>query len=301
MRLAHLDWSISKNQIINPFTSELISQYILVRDDTHKYLSIVGEKYTPIQNQYCFDFVDALLESGEAHYESAGALGNGETVWCLASLNQKFSPVKGDEHKTYLLFTDSRDGNAATVKLTTTRVVCSNTLSIALKNKDITQSVLRLRHTTGINDKLLAAKSLIKDVSFNIKTLNDKLKELSKVKLNKKSYTTILDCLFGAVEKSARKSNMCAIISDNFSKNDDNAFPEIQGTAYALLQACTRFSDHQKEGFRLSETTLQKKRAEEAIFGSGDQFKRDALYVIENVCLTPEQIDTHAFAPAGVN
>lgn len=133
IKLAHLDWTISKHRLLNPVTSSPIPSYAILRDDNNSYLSTVGEKYTPVQNKSCFDFVDALLESKEAHFETAGALGNGERVWCLARLNKTFAPIKGDEHKTYLLFTDSRDDKGKLIEFVRTKKEKAPKAKISLK------------------------------------------------------------------------------------------------------------------------------------------------------------------------
>ena len=279
IKLAHLDWTISKHQLLNPVTSALIPSYAILRDDNNSYLSTVGEKYTPVQNKSCFDFVDALLESKDAHFETAGALGNGERVWCLARLNKTFAPIKGDEHKTYLLFTDSRDGKAAQCKLTTVRVVCNNTLTQALA-QDTDSKILRLRHTSGIEDKINTAKTLIKCVSSQINSLSDKLAHLASVKVTQRSLADVLGKLFPEIDKSTRQRNMAAQIAENFMSNDNNAIPAAQGTMYSLLNSVTQWTDHQRDGFRTGDggmSALPAKRAEAALFGSGDTFKSDAL------------------------
>ena len=282
IKLAHLDWSISKKQFTNPVDGALVPSFALVRDDTGKYLSTVGTGYTPIQNADCFEWLDALMETREAHFESAGALGNGEVVWALARLDKKFEPIKGDRHNTYLLFTDRRDGKAGTCKMCMTRVVCNNTLQAAL-GEDTGDQVLRLRHTSGVKDKLQLAKGLIKGVSAQIESMNDKLKRLAEIKVTKTSYATVMGTLFPELETSARQQNMAALVAMNFSSNDQNAIPAAAGTMYGLLNGVTQWVDHQRDGFRTGDAgaaAMPYRRAEAALFGSGDDIKVAALEAI---------------------
>jgi phage/plasmid-like protein (TIGR03299 family) len=283
-KLAKLDWTISKVQLTNPRLNTAIPSYALLRDDDNRWISTVGEKYTPIQNEQAFGFVDALLKIGAAHYESAGALGNGEAMWCLARLTkQDFAPVKGDDHQSYLLFSEFRDGRAAQVRLTMTRVVCQNTLNIALGTKAINGAVLKLRHTAGIDDKLKAAKNLLGTIGDEIASITSKLQALATKKITQPQFMTIMEELFPGFEKNSRSENKAAVIASNFMANDGGKIKGIEGTAYALLQSVTRYIDHQRNGLRTGDSTLELKRAESAMFGSGDQFKTMAL---NSICAT---------------
>jgi phage/plasmid-like protein (TIGR03299 family) len=283
-KLAKLDWTISKVQLTNPRTSAGIPSYALLRDDDNRWISTVGDKYTPIQNAQAFSFVDALLEAGKAHYESAGALGNGEVMWCMARLNaQSFSPVKGDEHQTYLLFSEFRDGRAAQVRLTLTRVVCQNTLNIALGSKAVNGAVLKLRHTSGIDEKIKAAKDLLTTVGSEISSIKTKFQALATKKITQPQFFTIMEKLFPGFEKSSRSENKAAMVASNFMANDGGQIKGIEGSAYALLQGVTRWIDHQRDGLRVGDSSIEAKRAESAMFGSGDQFKTFALDTISSV------------------
>jgi phage/plasmid-like protein (TIGR03299 family) len=232
VQLAHLNWTVSKHQLQNPVTQELIPSHAIVRDDTGKWLSTVGDDYTPIQNNQCFDFVDALIESNQAHYVSAGALQGGRVVWCLAGIKGiQMEPLPGDEYKTYLLFTDYRNYKRATCKITTTRVVCNNTLNIALSGKSAEQ--MFFRHSGGVQAKLDAAKKLTVGVSGDIKKLSDKMKQLASTKLTEKHFTTILGMLFPKMDgekKSTRSLNQATEIASLFQRNDDDK--KIKGTAH---------------------------------------------------------------------
>jgi len=133
MRLADLSWPVSK-QVLFDSNGKPVSAWGIFREDDSAFLGAVGERYTPIQNKDAFEFVDVLMEATNgAHYDSAGALGNGERIWCSAKVPFDFEPVPGDKTETYLMFTTSHDGSASAVcKLTTVRVVCQNTLSQAI-------------------------------------------------------------------------------------------------------------------------------------------------------------------------
>lgn len=275
-KLAHLEWTVSKHQLLNPLTSEPIPSFALLRDDTNKWLSTVGTDYQQIQNDEIFETCDALIGTGRVRYESAGALDGGRTVFCLARLDSTFSPVKGDKHETYLLFTDYRNGKAARLKLTTVRVVCWNTLQVALKETKGFETI-KLRHTSGVSEKLKAAKSLLSSVDDEIGRMNDKLKKLVDKKVTANHFENVMTKLFPGWEKGGAAQNKVAAVANNFEYNDGGKVAGIAGSAYALLQSVTRFIDHQRTGLRVGDDTLEVKRAESAMFGVGDDFKREAL------------------------
>jgi hypothetical protein len=131
MSLAGLDWSVIKNQNYarNPQGHVVpVSSYSIFRDtDGAELVSNVGEGFTVKQNRECFQFVDDLLQdNGGAHYDSAGALGNGATIWCAVRVPRADIAVSGeDRSESYLVFTTAHDGSMAhTAALSSVRVVC---------------------------------------------------------------------------------------------------------------------------------------------------------------------------------
>lgn len=283
VKLAHLDWTVSKQQLKNPITDNLLDgQYALLRDDTHDFLSIVGNGYRPIQNVEIFDWCTALVENKEAKFASAGALNGGRTVWCLCELKNEFAVVKSDAHKTYLLAVDNRDKRSATLKVVDCRVVCNNTLSIALGEAG---EFIKIRHSANADQKIFDLKALVAGVSANIRTLEDKLKELSKKKVTAKSFEAVLTKLFPELDTSTSQQKMAAQIAENFTRNDNNAVPAIQGTAYNLFNAFTEYADHNKTGFRGGPEVQIQKRAQYALFDDGVDWKNESLDTICDVFL----------------
>jgi phage/plasmid-like protein (TIGR03299 family) len=305
MNAALLNWEVMKVQFNNPFDQMPIDDYGMFRVDTKQYLGSVGAQYTPIQNEYAFTFVDTLLEAcGNAHYVSAGALGHGERIWCLAKVNGTFGiqGTQGDEHETYLLFETSHDGSkAATCKLTTVRVVCQNTLTMALQGSGTT---LRVKHTMNAESKLEQARKLMQGVGVQIKDLEAKLNALASRKVTKESYMAIMKRLFGDWEEKSKEGKATtriegkiAEITKLFDSNDKNTFPEIRGTAYNLLNAITEYTDHYA-AFRRTEGKIDRTddqlRAESALFGTGSDLKEEAFKVIYDVVMTDGSIQPMA-------
>ena len=288
MTLAGLDWEVKKIQLKHPLTNQPINAWGTFRSDTKAFLGTVGNVYTPIQNRYQFDFVDAMLEmENGAHYETAGALGNGERVFCLAKIGDGFDIHGiGDRHETYFLFTTAHDGSAsAKAFLTSVRVVCQNTLQMALTldgKKGIT-----IRHTKNSAEKLAQARKLIGAEKATEDALRRKLEVLSERRVRRADIEDVLGRLFpnDPVTKKPTAQAVTAITSilERFEENDNNAFPEIRGTAYNLLNAFTEYTDHYKPvRFTDNKKGMDEKviRSDSALLGSGADFKRSVLDAI---------------------
>lgn len=263
------------------------------RSDDGAYLGNVGSVWEPIQNVECFEWCDALLNmiGGGSHYISAGALGNGETVWTLAKVPFDFSVAEeADKHETYLLFTTRHDGKgAAKAKLVVTQVVCNNTLQAALGEAG---EEISIRHTKSAKERMDRAVKLMAGTQATISELKAKLTALADRKLTREKTVDILDRLFpkmtdvnGKEVETTRRDNVVSGVLQCFESNNQNAFPSVQGTAYNLLNAVTEYTDHLRSARGSSndgKATVSKdtKRAESAMFTSGAKLKSEALEVI---------------------
>ena len=184
IKKAGLDWTVSLRGLAtfqednNTDVSSLIDvpeHYATVRDTDNSVLGVVGNRYTPIQNLECFDFLDTVLDDSEAKYETAGSLYGGKIVWMLVNLG-KDVVVGQDRTVPYLLLTNSHDGSTAIKGMTTPiRVVCANTLSLALKD-NVTS--FGFRHTNNVHTKIDQARKLLE---INYKYIDNFQEEVEKL------------------------------------------------------------------------------------------------------------------------
>lgn len=312
MSLAGLDWTVSKRELQTADGAKIRGAMAIFRDSNNAELGIVGPDYSPIQNRTAFDFCDVLLESaGGAHYEAAGALGFGEKIWCLARVPGADFSITGtdDKHESYLLFCTSHDGSlAAQARLTDVRVVCWNTLQMALSAKD--SAFVKIKHTKEAERRLDSAKKLMAGCVQDAKTLSEKLNLLATRQMTKESMIDVMARLFpiredGGKASETRRENLITEILKLYESNDNNAIPQVRGTAYNLLNAVTEYTDHFKNPRITEDRTLagygiDKARAENALFGSGEKFKQIALDVIvQGTVDTPTQTRT-MYASAGI-
>lgn len=300
VQLAGLNWRVAKqrNYARNPLGKVVeTDSYTIFRDSDNAQLGTVGPEFTIKQNEDCFRFVDTLLEAnGGSHYDSAGALDNGAKIWCSVRVPKADIAVGADRHESYLMFATAHDGSMAhTVKLTTVRVVCQNTLNSALSGAG---EMFRVKHTKSADVRLNRAKELMTGVTMDAVRLQDKLRTLAQRKMTRESMVTVLNRLFPAPKEdnanTTRRENVLTEVLGLYASNDSGAFPEIAGSAYNLLNAVTEYTDHFRSA-RITDSrkgmSVEQARAENAVSGTGDRLKSTALAVIDEV--TAEAANTH--------
>lgn len=134
-----------------------------VREEDFKPLAVVGERYKILQNVDALSFLDDLVDSGEAKYESVISLKGGAKVALLASLPREVS-IGSEKLSTYVLLSNSHDGSSAiTLAATPIRVVCQNTLTAALSSA---KRQFKVRHTSSLSGRLSEARTAL-GVVFN--------------------------------------------------------------------------------------------------------------------------------------
>jgi phage/plasmid-like protein (TIGR03299 family) len=292
MELAGLNWQVEK-QFLFDKDGKQTSAHGIFRDG-QVFLGTVGDRYVPIQNAVAFNFIDTLLEAENgSHYETAGALGNGEKIWCLARIPYDFNVIGKDPHETYLLAVSSHDGSSGLiVKICTTRVVCQNTVNIALSENSTN---LNIRHTQSASIRMAEAIELMKGVKQSVASLKEKLELLATRKVNSEIANKVMDKVFGKDWKdSTRKQNQAREIAQLFEYNDGDAIKEIRGTGYNLFNAFTEYSDHYRS-VKVTESrgamSQSQIRKEGALF-EYDNWKDKVLDSILNEVSSAPSIDT---------
>lgn len=145
LKAAGLDWQVDllplKADKPDGTQISVKDRFALVRSDNNRVLTIAGKSWRPLQNSEMLDFVGRYTRAGGAMLETAGSLRNGRTVWALANLNKGFALAGGDKVDGYLLFTSPHEvGRAITVRTTTVRVVCKNTMILANSHSELNYS-----------------------------------------------------------------------------------------------------------------------------------------------------------------
>jgi len=158
LKAAGLNWTVSKQKMVLQDKPKIVipDKFALCRDSDNAVLSVVGKVYRPVQNKDAMDFFKKFTEAGHMTMETAGALWDGRYIWGLARVGQDFKLGKDDEVRGFLLLSSPHvHGKAMVIQFTPIRVVCWNTLSMALgvdlKGKG---SAFRMPHTQEFNDAM---------------------------------------------------------------------------------------------------------------------------------------------------
>ena len=243
LRLAGLDWQVVQQPIYTD-RMELISGYKAnVRDSDRKVLGVVTDRYRIIQNQEAFAFTDALLGQG-VRYETAGALQGGRKVWLLARLPHEYI-MAGERISPYLVFSNTHDGSGSVkVALTPIRVVCNNTLNLALKSADRSWSMI---HTGNIADKLDEARNTLLMAEQYMDSLGKEFERLRQQKVTDKQVKEYIEQLL-PLDKDAtpiQSKNIIRLREDMERRYYDA--PDLQDVgknAYRFVNAVSDFATH---------------------------------------------------------
>ena len=179
MQRAGLDWSVSSRKLYLSDGSPVPDVKANVRSTDNKVLGIVGSDYKIVQNAEAFSFMDQVLGEGVT-YETAGALKGGRRVWVLAHIPGEYRFVE-DKADSYILFSTTHNGSGAIkVCLTPIRVVCMNTLNLAIKTATRSWSIV---HKGLMDQKIANAKNTLIASKEYMGALCDEMVNLNEIKL----------------------------------------------------------------------------------------------------------------------
>jgi phage/plasmid-like protein (TIGR03299 family) len=204
-------WNVRLEEVELPdgYTSELTSQFRVVRnhpvEGNPDVLGVVGSRYNVYQNEEMYSFADSLLDG--ARWETGGSLKNGSVVFgSLALERETVLDPNGvaDVVKNYILVSSSHDGSSALqASVTPTRVVCANTLAIALKN---TKQSFKIRHTQAMDGKVIAARQALGLTHQYLDEFDIMAKSMIEKTINDKQWFDIIKAAYPKPEKDAKGS-----------------------------------------------------------------------------------------------
>ena len=243
LQLAGLNWRVMQEPIYTAM-EELVDGYKAnVRDSDRKVLGVVTDRYRVIQNDEAFAFTDGLLGEG-VKYETAGSLQGGRKVWLLAHMPHEYI-ISGERISPYLLFSNTHDGSGAIkVALTPIRVVCQNTLNLALAGAKRSWSMI---HTGDIREKMQEAKDTLFLAENYMDELGKEFEALRMKKLTDKQVMEYIEILLPIEDGSTpqQEKNMKRLREDMKIRYFDA--PDLQGVgknAYRFINAVSDFATH---------------------------------------------------------
>ena len=308
---AGMDWRIESSDVSymaqNERGQSIIMPYeeqrVLYRSDTYAPLSVVSQRYQEVQPKQILEFYRDLTEQSGFELETAGVLKGGKKFWALAKTGQT-SALKGkDVSNGYILLATACDGTLATTEqFTSIRVVCNNTLAIALKGQNSSAGVVKVPHSTKFD-----AEKIKQQLGISVRAWEDhmyEMKQLSQRKVTQTEAAAYFDAVFNNTSLSVpeqedgiiqfyrnvamqAQSNNPATKADNKTEPNGRAMSKVmtmfngQGrgaelssakdTAYGLLCSITEFADHERRAMS------QDHRLDSAWFGAGAGLKQRGL------------------------
>jgi phage/plasmid-like protein (TIGR03299 family) len=214
-------------------------------------LGIVGERYVPLQNEELFDFADTLLDNG-GRWETAGSIKGGRVVFgSLALERETVIDPNGvsDKVNTYLLVNTSHDGSIAIqASITPVRVVCANTLNLALGNRGRGGSVkqsFKIRHTQTAEGKIQVAREALGLANAYIDEFSLMANKMIQTEVDKKKFDEIVLALYPKPKENAKGANKkwenkLDLINAIYVGDYNNT---ITGTAWGVANALTERLD----------------------------------------------------------
>ena len=243
LKLAGLDWNVVQEPIYTGFRNVVEGYKANVRDSDRKVLGVVSDRYKVVQNADAFSFTDELLGKG-VRYETAGSLQDGKKVWLLARLPREYI-IAGERISPYLVFSNTHDGSGSVkVAITPVRVLCNNTLNLALSTANRSFSIV---HTGNIQDKIQEAKDTLFMAEHYMDCLGAEFEELRKQKMTDAQVSEYIEILL-PLEKDASElqSKNILRLRDDMKKRYFDA-PDLQkvgNNAYRFINAVSDFATH---------------------------------------------------------
>jgi len=238
---AGLDWVVEKKPIFDAEGKQIDNYFANTRDKDNSVLGIVSGRYEIIQNSEAFSFTDSLVGEG-LKYESAGSLLNGKCIFLLGKLPR--TTILGEDLDPFVCFTNSFDGSGAVqVVCTHTRVVCQNTLNLALNTAKRKWST---RHIGDIQSKLEEARMTLGLINKYTDALQTEAERLAAIKISDESVEGMLDLIYPVKEDDSdiRKKRISNFKSNFFNCLQADDIKQFRGTAYSVMMAATDYADH---------------------------------------------------------
>ena len=228
--------------------------YLVVRDNPvtagqKDVLSVVGSRYKTVQNEDLFAFADNIHDGNpDVVWESAGSLKSGRIVYGSMSIPRTMvldPNGANDETKLYLIVWTSHDGSVAVQSaITPVRVMCQNTLNLAMKKA---KQSFKIRHTQTVDGKIAAAREALGLTFSYMDEFELQAQELFKREVTNAQFSKIINTLYvkpeadvkGAVKKW---ENKVLLIDELYHNSPTNA--NIKGTAWGVVNALTERLDY---------------------------------------------------------
>jgi len=288
---AGLDWQVRK--VANEYTVKMGKSKVkmvgkgfqVVREDNNESLGNVGNRWEPQQNREGFAFMDEVIGRKAAVYTTAGALGRGEKVWMLAKIPTSITIGGDDVVDKYFMIANSHDGSKAIkFMITSIRVVCSNTLNLAISEAEKGEKIFSIRHGANAANKVQKVIEYLGVANKKFDDFADLAKVMTKVKINTKAFDNFLGLVTGIdmEDVHGKKESIIEDLKNSFENSPGSKLVTARGSLWGALNAVTHYTNFVRPtrvtktgGFKSDEEA----RFASVFFGSGNTMNQKALQV----------------------
>jgi phage/plasmid-like protein (TIGR03299 family) len=232
---------------------EIPGTFATVRTDNNDHLGVVKSRYEIVQNMDCFGFFDEIIDRGEAIYETAGSILDGARMFVAAKLPNDIL-VKGEPVEKYCLLTNSHDGSSGVVIMfTNIRVVCNNTLQVALGN--MTADRFSVPHVLGAKNRLKMAHDFLGVSSAYMTEVGQCFGQMADARIDrdaeKQFFFDVMDnkvLVEGEDQKghSARLKNVVDVLMDFSISHETQQSDAARGTVWGAYNAVSGYFNYCK-------------------------------------------------------
>jgi phage/plasmid-like protein (TIGR03299 family) len=224
-------------------------------------LATVGKRYKPVQNEELFAFADAIHDANaDCRWESAGSLRSGKVVFGTVDIPRTMvldPQGANDETKLYLIVWTSHDGSVAVqAAVTPVRVVCQNTLNLAMKNA---KQSFKIRHTQSVEGRIQVARETLGLALGYFDEFEKEAQALYAQSITDAEFSKLIRTIYPKPEKDAKGAltkweNKVVLIDDLYHNSPTNA--NVKGTKWGAFNAITERLDYYRTGRGNSETLM---------------------------------------------
>ena len=240
---AGLDWRVEQKDVYTGNGSLIPGYKVNLRSTDNAALGIVSDRYKVVQNEDAFQFTDDLLGEGVT-YETAGALQGGKKVWMLAKMPQRYF-IAGDEITPYLVVMNAHDGSSGIkVAMTPIRVVCQNTLNLALNRA---KRIWTTKHTENVLSRVHEARETLQLAEAYMGELGRGIDALSQIRLTDKKVMEFMQEFFPVTEdmpEIQRKNNLRLLDDMKRRYFDAPDLSHVGQNGYRFVNAVSDFATH---------------------------------------------------------
>jgi phage/plasmid-like protein (TIGR03299 family) len=246
-----MDWSVRKTPLFlkdqNGDMQVTNDSFGVIRDIDNRYLGTVGPQWEPIQPSSALAWFQPVIDSGSCTFETAGSLRDGKMVWAMAQIKNSFELFGGDKVEGYLLFSNPHEfGRSIDIRFTPVRVVCNNTLTMALDEN--AKHAVKLNHRSQFNGDQV--KMVLGIAGDRLSRYKEQAQFLGKKKYNKETIVEYFNRVFPSMTKDEVK---LAKTSVPISRHAEEAMGIVhtqpgakfaEGSWWQAFNAVTYMTDH---------------------------------------------------------